>query len=208
MEWLQNRVRLLRDASKYRKVFLTIGVGFCLILGTVDYIKGVAAKLIKHFTSLPASAEGGSAVIYGMPSWIIGTTLAVFFAFVWMMEYALKLRQTLMPRITVKFDSSIPSCQSVSRFSDGTDAMCFRIEVENTGANTVNYCEVYLTQVYRVGDPVQMGPMRLTWATSPTPFVSLPRHVRRHVDVFRVRKDAAVLVAAELGWPINQEHFF
>jgi hypothetical protein len=177
-------------------------------LGTVDYLKDLAAKLIKHFMSLPASLEGGGAAIYGIPSWIIGLTLALLLAFVWMMEYALKLQRELTPRVTVKFDNTIPSCQSVSRFVDGTDAVCFRIEVENAGAKTVHYCEAYLTQVYRVGDPVHMGPMRLTWATSPTPFVSLPKHVKRHVDVFRVRQEAAVFVSSELGWPINQEHFF
>ena len=50
--------------------------------------------------------------------------------------------------------------------------------------------------------------MRLTWATSPTPFVSLIRGVRRHLDVVRVRSDGRIFVSAELGWPINQEHFF
>lgn len=96
--------------------------------------------------SLPELSEGGNALKYGIPSWVVGTMLAVLFAFVWMMEYALKLRHVLTPKVTVRFDNSIPSCQSPSTFSDGTEAMCFRIEVENIGANTLNFCEAYVTQ--------------------------------------------------------------
>ena len=129
---------------------------------------------------------------------------------VWRIEYERNLdwKAKFTPTVTVKFDESIPSCQSESEFNDGTRAICFRLEVENVGYQTVDYCEGYLTEVHRVGDPVLMGIMRLTWATSPTPFVSLVRNVRRHLDLVRVREDGKVFVASELGWPINQEHFF
>lgn len=209
MQWLNNRVGLLRDAIKHRKILLTIGAGICLILGTFDYLKDMAGKIIRNFISTPASIEGGNAVIYGIPSWLLGITLLLFFAFVWMLEYAAKLRRQIIPQITARFDGTIPACQSVSTFTDGTEAIVFRIEVENLGIDIAGFCQAYLIEVHYHRDRVELGAMRLTWASAIPPFaVDLIKGVRRHLDVLQVRKDGHITVCADMGWPINQSKFF
>ena len=147
-----------------------------VVIASIAAVVGIFAGVSSGFTLL----NKGLAV---SPVFLVLACGVVTVYRVWRAEYEcrLELIQRLTPVVSVKYDPAIHSCYSEVQWTSGAKSTCFRLELENTGTTTVNYCEGYLTEVHHVEDPVVMGVMRLTWATSTTPFVSLIKNVRRHL---------------------------
>lgn len=129
-------------------------------------------------------------------------------------EQVQKLSDRLTPKFTAVFDSTKPPCRSVSefRFSDDRNprnGMVYRIEVENIGAETINNCEGYLTEVAFEDDAVELGVMNLLWSGMyPQALrVDLRPNVRRHLDLIVIYDDACVSIISP-GWPPNNRQDF
>jgi len=122
------------------------------------------------------------------------------------------LEDKLTLKMKAAYDPSIPSCRSISTFTDGVnsvDGMVYRVEVESLCEEIITDCEGYLTEVAFENEPVELGVMNLTWADMPsqTIQISLRKGVRRHLDVLVIYQNNQVRICS-LGWPLNRQGFF
>jgi hypothetical protein len=89
------------------------------------------------------------------------------------------------------------------------DAMCFRLEINNTGEDTVLDCEALLTEVYYEGETSELGPVNLTWAGSSPGItkVNVRKGIPAYLDVATIDANNNVK-ACSLAWPNNRMDFF
>ena len=120
-----------------------------------------------------------------------------------------KLEARLVPKMAIVYDRKIPSCRSITSFTNQEQGICFRLEVENTGNEPIEDCEGYLVEGRRIDDPQESLAYKLTWADSPsstTTSVRLLKGVKRYLDVVRVMDSGTLVPATERNmWPINRQ---
>jgi hypothetical protein len=148
---------------------------------------------------------------------VLGITAVICFVLsgflVWRIERqkVVDLERKLTPSITVRYDPRIPQCKATPLFEGGRRAVCFRLEIENLGAEIINDCTGTLVEVRRKGDQQELGAMPLTWAGTEIAevSVSLINGIKRHLDVVRVWQDNAVNVATPKNvWPLDRQDMF
>src|SRR5262249_32030462 len=130
--------------------------------------------------SVPLAIAGVAVPNWPLKIFLLGTAGACFFFaayWVWRNERLAKIEATqqvaqiaarLTPKISALYDSKIPSCRAEVEFRDASGqnpvkAICFRLEIRNTGADTVHDCEGHLTEVYYEGENAELAPINLTW---------------------------------------------
>lgn len=123
---------------------------------------------------------------------------------------AADLVHRLSPKISIKYDETIPPCKATTIFGDRVRGTCFRVEVENIGSTDIDYCEGYLVEVRNVNQPQELGSMNLTWAVTDQPkAIRLVTGVPQYLDVVNVMADGRVRVATEKrSWPFDRQGMF
>jgi hypothetical protein len=150
---------------------------------------------------------------------IISLALASFF--VWRQQFrrwqaethrVAALEDRLTPKLSVSYNDDNINCRSSPiLFGDRSEAICFRLKIENIMGSMIENCQGTLAEVRKIGSIPEISATRLTWATmpGPRPLANIIMHAPQYLDVVRVHNDNRVVVATEgQAWPLSQARMF
>jgi hypothetical protein len=143
---------------------------------------------------------------YGTVIWGTMAYAAVIVSAIILWRRVVNLETRLKPKIMVRYDASIPSCDATPLFSDGTHSRCIRLRVENMGATRLYQCEGWLS----IDKFPNVGPARLFWAEGNFPSaVDLTQKIPRYVQIFRITDSNQIIPATEGEmWPLDSLNKF
>lgn len=149
MGWLRDRYHTLAEAAGVRKY--VIGVIIATILGAVDWLEEQGRDLFARWFHL-ASAPEDIDMVFGFPSWIVGFTVLFFLLFLWMLEYATKLRLRLKPKFSVSYSNESgayrkPVLWGNTKSPTRTKGISVRLRIDCDSGIDVEQCSGYLTKV-------------------------------------------------------------
>jgi hypothetical protein len=108
MEWFRQRLEVAHSAYRHRRVLITIAVAICVFIGLFDDITQLAKDTVRSLIAVPIQPhpKEGVAMIFGIPSWIVGVILLLTVVVVIVFEYAVSLHKKLKPDFDIDFDST------------------------------------------------------------------------------------------------------
>jgi hypothetical protein len=118
------------------------------------------------------------------------------------------LSEQLQAKLSVVYDKAIRPCRDVVTYTGGSDGICFRLQVENTGATNIRNCEGWLNKIKQMP---QLSPVKLFWIGMPTEKMSedLPAKVPRYLQVCEITDFNRVIMATEgRVWPLGEDNIF
>jgi len=111
-------------------------------------------------------------------------------------------------KLKISYDRSIHSCRADVTFGDGSHAICFRLQIENTTTSKLEQCEGWLQSTDRFPN---ISPVKLFWISSPRAAMSvdLIKGVPRFLQICRITDKNRVIMATEdEAWPIDSLNAF
>ena len=189
MSWLNNRLTTLHAALGYRRYLLVPLIG--AIAAFVDW---VVTRL----------AEAGMSNLIGVPSWAIGAFFATIMVGWWILEYAVKLRNQLLPKLEVLFDPESGGLTSTSftnlETGEFVDTVKYiRISVKGVSQKTVRECVANLVKIERRLDLARtetiwdQDALPLQWSITGGLETNVHHLTNRYVDVACVPKKSGRL---------------
>ena len=215
MAWLRDRADTIQEGIGVRR--FVIGSIVLLVLGVYEWL---SIKL----------AERGMTALTGIPTWAIGVTVGLALLFWWMLEYAVRLRGSLSPKLRVEFrpDSGgiiqTPIKQTKRTIDRNTNnvteetteyqAVYVRGLVTATADKAVSDCMAYLTGV-RKKDPntgqyaatQYLDDLQLPWSHIGREAITIPKGIRRYFDIVNVHEPTMRLDPSG-PWPLTLRKLF
>lgn len=196
MSFLADRWKAIQEGVGVRR--FVIGSMVLVALGAYAWI---AAKL----------EERGVSALTGVPTWAIGAMVALGLLFWWMVEYAVRLRSQLAPKLCVEFKPDSggivmtpiketkqifdPLSGAIKEVKTEYQAVYVRGLVTAATEKEVGACSAYLTGI-RKKDPKTMqytatqylDDIQLNWSHIGLKAITIPKGVRRHFDIVDVHE--------------------
>lgn len=216
MSWLRDR----KEA-----VWAALGIRRSVILGILAACLKVAELLVEWMAQYLPEPLGGPAVIQIGPfgSWAIGAFLALLLFSYWVIEYAVKLREELRPKIKLSFNPN-QGClittpiktKTIEKTLDGDversterRGLEIRAMVSSESEKAVQGCTPYLVGI-RKKDPVTgvylttnyIDDLELPWHMGYRSPITLPRGIRRYFNIIMIDENVKQ-PRLNTGWPLT-----
>lgn len=175
MGWLRDCWRVVSAALGPR---LTVfGVLLASAVGAIDHLEDAYRWAVARLTGVPQPADD-LGMIFGFPSWIVGALVAVVLLFGTTLQYAVKLRRRLDPKIAIEFVPGDPEFEETEPKSTMMLAKrTFRLRVRNLCAETVKDCSLRMVRMIDAnGTQSQYGGVRFKRRHDNPPHVANMAH--------------------------------
>ncbi len=135
--------------------------------------------------------------------------LLTAFVCVWVTAY----RLWKPAKLIAVYDPNKSQCRSVSEFKyldrSPRNGMVYRIQVTNSGNETVRNCEGQLVEVAFADEPAELGAASLTWCGEwpPNTKIDLKGRFTRELDLLILYQDGDISITTP-GWPPNNRQDF
>lgn len=211
MSWASDRMGAFKDGLQEKRYVL--GSLTAVVVGAADWI---LAWLRGH---------GMTGEAFGIPSWIVGVVFAVALVAWWLLEYCVRLRQIMAPKLSIEFGGVVTTPlkrTTVSMMQNGSKVVergefkgvVIRGVVRPHGQTVVANCAAYLTAV-RYQDPgtkqfsnkPYTEDLQLPWSHMGAGFIAIPSGVRRSFDIADANEERVRLDPCG-EWPLTLRGLF
>jgi len=214
---IKDRWEVFGEAAGPRKY--VIGTVIAAIIFAIDWIEDQAQSLVARWLSLDVEA-GGPEMILGAPSWIVGLTVLFALFWWWMLEYAVRLRRQLAPKLSLSFDENGGRTITPEKQKNETGAtvdewqtLYLRVCATALSTKTVENCSAYLVSIEKQDNAGVFhkthftDPMQLPWSHIGIHEINIPARVPHYIDVLRV-SDRRQRLDFAAPWPLTLRGFF
>ena len=149
MGWLKERWDTFKCAAGIR--WEIIGILVAIFIGRVDWLY----KQYLQFTNQPSKEDQ---MIFGFPSWILGLTVFLGFATIWLLEYSVKLRNQIKALTEPKIKIHDPFYWTEPKNALGKALRTYRLRISNLSGELIKHCQVKLIDmVNKNNEPTREG---------------------------------------------------